>query len=467
MGGRLRGDVVRRLAWPATEVERRRWLVIAIACGVLTTVLLIGAAMARAGSSPQGLTYMGPGSMGAHGAAPLSPLLQDGNLRPGVVAAAVLSCLPPLVLLLQALRVGSAARERKLAALRVIGASHAHLRRIASAEGAAAGLAGALVGLVCYLLVSVLSGRAANIYLRLVPALDVHDLWLAPLTLGLVAALGAWGARRSAADVVVAPQHVRVHISRPLPRSRAATAVVFVGLAVALATVTYHDRGSSMLSTLILIAAIALAVGALLLGTPYFLLAVVRRAARRGDPMALLASGRVAADPRAPGRVGAVAGVCAATIAGGTALVGNVIGMTWGQGYGPDAFQVSSVALAVAVALGALLICVVSLVVGAGEQIRDGARSTAVLTAFGVDDAALHRALLLQLRAATVPSALVGAVSAAVLIGLVGLSSLTWVFGIAGVVAALAAVRGAARLTAMLVRPQIAEATSADNLRTA
>lgn len=222
-----------------------------------------------------------------------------------------------------------------------------------------------------------------------------------------------------------------------------------------------------MLSTLILIAAIALAVGALLLGTPYFLLAVVRRAARRGDPMALLASGRVAADPRAPGRVGAVAGVCAATIAGGTALVGNVIGMTWGQGYGPDAFQVSSVALAVAVALGALLICVVSLVVGAGEQIRDGARSTAVLTAFGVDDAALHRALLLQLRAATVPSALVGAVSAAVLIGLVGLSSLTWVFGIAGVVAALAAVRGAARLAAMLVRPQIAEATSADNLRTA
>lgn len=146
VGGRLRGDVVRRLAWPATEVERRRWLVIAIACGVLTTVLLIGAAMARAGSSPQGLTYMGPGSMGAHGAAPLSPLLQDGNLRPGVVAAAVLSCLPPLVLLLQALRVGSAARERKLAGLRVIGASHAHLRRIASAEGAAAGLAGALVG---------------------------------------------------------------------------------------------------------------------------------------------------------------------------------------------------------------------------------------------------------------------------------------------------------------------------------
>ncbi|HEX8498852.1 MAG TPA: FtsX-like permease family protein [Actinomycetales bacterium] len=441
----------------------------AVACAALTAVVLIGASIARVSTRlNMGVAYEfdASGENLVPQGVPFSPLLTDVHLRPGLVVAAALACLPPIVLLLQALRVGSLARERRLTALRTVGASRTHLRRLAGSEGATAGLAGALAGTVGYLLAGLASAKAPTQYLRVVPALDVHDVWLIPLVVVGVTALAGLAARRSVRDVVVAPQRV-AHTVRPLPRRRAVAAVACGATAALVLVASVQLRLPLLLQDAGAVLVIALFVATLLLGAPFIALAAARRSARGGDAMAVLAAARVAADPRTPARAAAVVAVCAATIAVAGVVGVDALARTWQPDASASAFVLSGVGLALAMALVALLICLVSLVVGATEQMRDGARSTAVLVAFGVGRADLHRALVRQLTAVTLPSASIGAVVAALAVTLFTEGTAAMLGGVLGVAVAVLAVAGAARLAALLVRPQIAEATSADHLRTA
>ncbi|WP_205304889.1 hypothetical protein, partial [Nocardioides sp. 616] len=72
--------------------------------------------------------------------AELSQLVLEGELRAGLMVALALTCLAPLMLLQQVLRLGSASRERRLAALRVAGATQAEVRRLGALEVAAPAL---------------------------------------------------------------------------------------------------------------------------------------------------------------------------------------------------------------------------------------------------------------------------------------------------------------------------------------
>ena len=61
-------------------------------------------------------------------------LLADGGVRPGYAFALVLICLVPLTLLQQAVRLGTASRERRLAGLRLAGATPRQVRTLAAVE---------------------------------------------------------------------------------------------------------------------------------------------------------------------------------------------------------------------------------------------------------------------------------------------------------------------------------------------
>jgi hypothetical protein len=76
-----------------------------------------------------------------------SPLLFEAGLRPGVIFALVALALPVLALAGQCIRLGAPARDRRLAALRLGGATPGQAVLIAGAETAVASLFGSVLGL--------------------------------------------------------------------------------------------------------------------------------------------------------------------------------------------------------------------------------------------------------------------------------------------------------------------------------
>ena len=107
-----------------------------------------------------------------------------------------------------------------------------------------------------------------------------------------------------------------------------------------------------------------------------------------------------------------------------------------------------------------------AVVIGTGFLLLISLVLTATLTAFGVSGADLTRALRRQLSAVTVPAALTGAVLGAALS--IFLFRGQWAAGVlVGPLLAVAVGSAAARGAARLLAPQVAEATSAENLRTA
>ena len=81
------------------------------------------------------------------------------GLRPGVVATLLLVALPILALAGQSIRFGSPARDRRLAAIRLAGATPRQAVLIAAGETAASALLGSLAGLGAYFLLRVALDR--------------------------------------------------------------------------------------------------------------------------------------------------------------------------------------------------------------------------------------------------------------------------------------------------------------------
>jgi hypothetical protein len=125
-----------------------------------------------------------------------SDLLAQPGLRPGVVATLLLVALPVLALAGQSVRFGTPARDRRLAAVRLAGATPKQAVLIAAGETAMSALIGSLAGLgVYFLLRSILGGRAPDGRLSLPtdvlpPVLSIVLILLAvPVFAALAAAL--------------------------------------------------------------------------------------------------------------------------------------------------------------------------------------------------------------------------------------------------------------------------------------
>jgi hypothetical protein len=444
---------------PAT-IERRRFALIAISIAGAAALLLAAMHVLRLPTRPD---------------SGLARYLTESGLRAGVVLGTLLLAVPVLALVVQALRVGSVARDRRMAALRLAGATPGDVRRVAGLESGAAALAGGLLAGPAYLVLWLLAGVIPPDGARMVDTPDALDglAWVALIPLVAVAGMLAGAAIHGRA--VVEPLGVQRR-SRTAPPGRASLISMLAGLlivpvAVAGLARTSSGSGSFALVVLMLLGLLLTAFA----GGSRFVLACAHGLARRRGTEALLASRRLRADPRSPGRVAAVLLVCGVAL-GVEALILAV--QLRDGGFNDDAaFYLGGLGLSAVVALVAALVALLTLLVGAADALLDARRPLATLAAVGVDAQALERALSRQLSATAVPAIAAGAVFGAPLLVLLALTGIgdsafpaaAFALG-AGACAALVgglAMIAASRLAARLLRPLIRAAIDPENLRLA
>jgi hypothetical protein len=453
--GRLLADAVR-----TDPTERRRSRLMAVAVAGAGAFALAGVAV---------LTM--PFSVERQPLDPrlpdLAPFVAQSGLRPGVVLGAALLVLPFGAFAVQALRLGTAARERRLSALMLAGATRADLRRIAAVEGGRSGLVGAMLVAPAYLLLWLLLGVLLPAGARMLPPLlGVQVLvWLAlvPLLAATSALAAAWGVRAATVDPLGGPRR-RV---RPLSRAALWLPVLlllplFVAV-VAARWIQFWGVGAVLWSLVVLLVAAAMAAG------PPLVALSGRVTVRRRDPVSQIAGRRLLSDARTPGRVSGVLASAGLVVGVVTSLVSSVAGA--GTEVANDGLALGALAAILLAAVFAMLVGTASLLVGATEQVLDTRRPTAVLAALGVAPERLREVLERQLVATAVVPAVAGvlggwllwAVLAVTGFGVIGSDSLLAVPLAALLVGGIAA--SGARLVARWLRGPLDEAMAVENLR--
>ena len=448
----MRRSTVLWLAWPASLPDRIRLGLVALSVAAAGALLIAAAKLPRIPvDATNGRTMIDD---------PLASYVAEPGLRPGSILAAVLLCVPVLALALQALRVGSVARDRRLAALRLAGATPGDVRVVAVAEAGGAALAGGLLAGPAFLLLWVAVGVLPPSGLQLVPTPELLDL---PVWLGVALLAGLAGAAAGAVvqgRVASGPLGVRRR-GREAGPGRGSLVALFAGFALLLA--------GFLLPAAFFVAVVPGALLVALAGGPRFVRFRGRRLTERGGARDLLAGRRLEADPGSPGRVAGVLLICGLALGLDAGLIAGVVAGADGL-YDPS-FYLTGTGLAGVAILVAAGVAVLTLLVGAADQLLDGRRPLASLAALGTDEAELARVLGRQLSAVAVPAVVLG-VSAGGLAGTLGLSGL---FDPAIVIAPtllLAALAGGAvllvtRLAVRLLRPALRAAITPENLRVA
>lgn len=437
--------------------QQRRQLVTTAACaGVVAVLLLLVVAVLRL-----------PGQVDEY----LFPLLSDAGLRPGVVLALILLTTPVLLLLYQLLRLGTTARSRRLAVLRVAGATPLQVRLLSTAELLVPALLGAAVlGPAGYAVLRLALGgtrtddaagldepRITSGFVPVSVSPTVLDGVCVVVVVGLLCGLIGWLVSR---DVITsAHAHARRAASRrPRPWPLLLLVAGFV-VAVPL-----------LANTLAVVIGIGLAALGLLLSGPWVAARAGRRASRRaGTAAALLAGARADADPWAAGRAVAPIAVVGLVGAGAASVLVDVI--AYG---GLEAFFVVSLSLVALAMLLVLVFVVFSLAAHAVETLSEHRRSTAALAACGAPLDVLHLSLVAEARLLARPAATLGLITGTAALVVVTAPgdndpTLLALLGTALVVLLLlfGLIEIAARAAARLVRPWLLSATSPDALRTA
>ncbi|MBM4830832.1 FtsX-like permease family protein [Actinospica acidiphila] len=384
-----------RLAWHLVRgSDRHEWWRIA-----LTGVgALLAAALA------QGAAVLA--SVRGHHDFPVAHGLLDApGERSGVIAALLLLLIPVLGFAGQSARLGAVHRDRRLAGLRLAGATPWQVRRIAAAETGLACLAG-----------SVAAGLLAAV---VVARMDGHtSAWtwagVAAVVLGMPA-LGALTAVLVLRRVVASPLGtVRRVRAAPRPES-AAFGLVALFLVVLFLSFVGVDAGRGGFS-----AAPALIVCVLALtgaGAVWLVGASARftgrlLAARTGSPAVLIAAERLRDDPWAAARTHTV--VLLVTVVG-TAYTGIRGTLLEVLGSGKDVaedldFYTTGIDLTAAAIGVGLVITLAGLAVGTAESVATRRRTLAAQAAAGVPRAVLGRALLLETALPLAPGMLLAGV---------------------------------------------------------
>lgn len=453
------------LARPAGGAERARFTLVAGSVAIAGALLLAGSRIARLGmDTDSGYTCNGvcPEPMGSD----LAPYVSQAGLRPGVVLGALLLTVPILALALQALRVGSLARERRMSSLRLAGGAPGDVRRVAGLEAGAAASTGAVLAGPAYILLWVLLGVLPASGLKLVPAPNLVDLLLWPVVVLAAVLVGGFSGAVLQGAVVADPLGVR---RRRPPRQpgRANWTAMGVGLALlgAGAALLPQEHSGEFVEFAVVLAGLLLV--AFSLG-PRLVRRRGRRLQRRGSPVDLLAGSRLAADPTAAGRVAAVLVVCGLALGIEAVLVTDLV--VGPNHYSDFGFYLTGYGLATAGVVIAITVSVLTLLVGTADQLLDARMPLASLVAMGVDEVTLQAVLRRQQSAVAVPAAALGAVAGGAIVtylidpirlALAALPTL------AAAVVAAGAVLLVTRLSARLLRSRLRDATDPENLRVA
>ncbi|MEH1026398.1 FtsX-like permease family protein [Micromonospora profundi] len=349
-------------------------------------------------------------------------LLREPGLRGGTAFALLMLAVPVLTLAGQCARLGAPARDRRLAALRLAGATPGQVTRLAVLETGLASLLGTLAGLAVYLGGRELLHRP-DAQGRLALPTDVLPSTgaIAAVVLGLplIAALATALMLRT---VTTSPLGVSRRAARERGPRLWAGPLIGLGLLcfVAVRPVAYRFSGNASLVNwlvplLFTVGGLVAMVG-VLSGTgwiSYTCGRLLRRHARRAP--ALLAAGRLMADPWAGSRT--FAALLAAVIfgAGAAALRAYFVAQDSlareqnrlaGVAAGSDPFYLATMDLVDAAVGVSVLLAACGLMVALVEGIVARRRAYAALVATGVPRATLSRSVAWQALAPAVPAIL-------------------------------------------------------------
>jgi hypothetical protein len=144
-----------------------RAALVAGCAALVTALLLVAVAVLRLPDEPEEALFN---------------IVADPGVRPGTLLAVALLTVPPLLLLHQAVRLGTPARERRLAGLRLAGATPGDVSRIGAVEVGAPALVGGLAGMLLYRMLRAVLGGVDP---RRHPRFDTDSvLHLVPTTVG-------------------------------------------------------------------------------------------------------------------------------------------------------------------------------------------------------------------------------------------------------------------------------------------
>lgn len=386
----------------------------------------------------------------------LMPVADTGT-RPGAILAVVLLTVPVLLLLNQAVRLGSPDQHRRYSALSVAGATRRDLRRWAAIEVGGPALVGALLGVpVWWLLRQVLGHGLMEHTGSLVPT-TVGPGVLAPGVVAAVAAYGAGVGWRSAGMATRSTER-GVDARRPRPWPLLLVGLGTLGLS-GQAGFQYDDQ-------VLMFGSVVLVVAGAVLSAPWAAQRAGTFAARRARSVPLLLAGRrLESEPWAAGR--------SAAAVGAVGLVMGVLGVVAAdlliaqEDYGDLSEYLVPMVIVGVIALVAVGIIAGSVAVHSVESTLERRREMAALAATGVPVRTLSSALRAECLLITVPLtvafSLVGAVGSSYFLPAADGSVLGGLLALVVTVGFVAwAVSGAGRL----VRPRLLVATDPGNLRT-
>jgi hypothetical protein len=426
----------------------------------------------------------------------LFSLVADPGLRWATAFATAMLVLPLLLMLNQVVRLGTATRERRLAALRLAGATPAQVRRIGALEVGFPVTVGAMAGPSVFALLRTLFGgqrvnpaggmhvvdltvtppsdvvatyALSDAGLSLIPTSVTPAWWQTVAVVAVVAAAGVVTGSLASRHLIASPLGVSRRVGRPAPRPWGLL-LVGAGLgAMAVAVSGVFGRGQAVAMAGILLVVL----GVTALG-PWVAFRSGHRAARRtSDPATLIAAGHLVSDPGPAGRAAAAVG--AIGIVSGVAAVMEV-GIFFYSSFIDQFFVISFALVGVALIL-VLLVTASTLAVHAAESLVDRRRVLASLVAAGTPVSvlrdALRREAMLTAMPLSVGGVLIGAVVAAVVgvaaadsagTPVVNLAGLLFVCGQVAVTVGLT--WAAIRIAIGAVAPRLLRATTPANLRT-
>jgi hypothetical protein len=435
-----------RLARSRTPADRSRVQLATVALALSGAVLLGALRIARMGDGDLDSTVY-------------SNYVAESGLRSGLIA--ILVILAALVggLAVQALRLGTAARERRLHALRLAGASKKQLRQLTVTDAGMAGIAGGLLAGPAYLVLSLLFGALPRMA-RILPGAEALDavLWLPVIVL------------MTAAGVVIGSLLHRD--GTPDREQQEASAQRRTGLIAGPVLIALGLIFAPYLGYV--------ATTVLLVGTALFFLSTSaiwmrwlgRRMRRSGDPANLLAGVRLLTDVRPSARICVLLGCCGFLVGNMVGGIASVLEEELAEDSG--AFYTTGFGLAIIGLLIVVLTAMAALIVGVADQLVDQRRQFASLTALGVDLPFLRRVIRRQLTVVAAPTLAVGLL----------LGTVTGVDRISGgpvgafhpdtlILAAILAVAGwvfghlGGAVAGLLLRNQLRDALDPENLRAA
>ncbi len=155
----MSGATLLRLAFAGTRTDTARVVLTALATALAMLAALAAATVLAIRPDPRFADRFGerPGYAFQY----THNLLVEPGLRPGVALALVLLCIPVLALAGQTARLGAPARDRRLAQLRLTGATPRQVAAIVVTETGLAAAAGTVLGLAVYAVGRVLLHRPA------------------------------------------------------------------------------------------------------------------------------------------------------------------------------------------------------------------------------------------------------------------------------------------------------------------